>query len=223
MLGSLIISVSILSLGGVMPSMEGVRSATTGSTVSNNGSTVDFTITRDDHVRGNPSAKVTLVEFSDFECPFCRQFHPTVQQALAEYGDSIRWVYKHFPLDAIHPQARPAAEASECVWEQKGDAEFWAFADAMFAQQERLGSAFYREIAGNLGVNLSQFDTCVSTRKYQDKVENDYQQGIEAGVNGTPGSFVNGVPVRGAIPYDENSPGYRPGQPTLKAVIEAQL
>ncbi|MBI2112955.1 MAG: thioredoxin domain-containing protein [Candidatus Wildermuthbacteria bacterium] len=74
-----------------------------------------------DHVRGNPNAKVTLVEFSDFQCPYCRAFHPELQKALQEFGQDVRWVYKHFPLTSIHPEALPSAMASECVWEQKGD------------------------------------------------------------------------------------------------------
>lgn len=176
------------------------------------GSRVEFTVTENDHIRGNPSAEITLVEFSDLQCPFCQRFHPTAQQALQEYGDKIRWVYKHFPLDNIHPEASPAAEAAECVWEQKGDEAFWTFTDRVFEDQDRIGSALYREIAGNLGVNLAQFDTCVSQRKYKDKVAQDYQQGIQAGVTGTPGSFVNGVPVKGAVPYE-----------VLKSVIEEEL
>lgn len=180
--------------------------------VDNNGSTVTFTIGADDHVRGNPLAKVTLVEFSDLQCPFCASFHPSVLQALDEYGDDMRWVYKHFPLDNIHPEARPAAEASECVWEQKGNEGFWGFVDAMFENQSRLGNAFYEEVALEIGVNLSQFQTCVLEREYQDKVEQDYQQGVQSGVAGTPGSFVNGVPVRGAVPYEQ-----------LKFIIDAQL
>lgn len=177
-----------------------------------NGSKVDFTITEDDHIRGNPDAPVTLVEFSDMECPFCSRFHPTAQQAIDEYRDQLRWVYKHFPLDNIHSEARPAAEASECVWEQKGDEGFWRFADAMFEQQNRLGSEFYREVAEQIGVNMSQFDDCVSSRKYQDKVEKDYQDGLQAGVTGTPGSFVNGTPVKGAVPYTQ-----------LKSIIDQEL
>ena len=152
------------------------------------------------------------MEFSDFQCPFCRQFHPTVQQAFNEYGDKVRWVYRHFPLTQIHPNAQPAAEASECVGEQKGSEGFWQFADAMFAQQERLGADFYREQAGQIGVNLTQFDTCVATRKYKDKVEAQMQEGMKLGVNGTPGSFVNAVPVRGALPYEN-----------LKAIIDVEL
>lgn len=177
-----------------------------------NGSKVEFSITEVDHIRGNPEAEITLVEFSDLQCPFCQRFHPTAQQALQEYGDKIRWIYKHFPLDNLHPNARPAAEASECVWEQKGDEGFWTFVDKVFENQDRMGSALYREIAEDLSANLTQFDTCVSQRKYEDKVEADYQQGVQAGVTGTPGSFVNGVSVRGAVPYAE-----------LKAIIESEL
>ncbi len=97
-----------------------------------------LTIAPQEHIRGNLNAPVTIVEFSDFECPFCRRFHPTAQQALAEYGDRVRWVYKHFPIDQIHPQARPAAEVSECIAEQKGNEGFWQFADIIFENQDRL-------------------------------------------------------------------------------------
>lgn len=92
-------------------------------------------ITEKDHIKGNANAKITLVEFSDFQCPFCRRFHPTAQQALDAYQGNVRWVYKHFPLDSIHPEARPAAEASECVAEQKGSEGFWQFADILFELQ----------------------------------------------------------------------------------------
>jgi protein-disulfide isomerase len=92
-------------------------------------------ITDEDYVKGNVSAPVTIVEFSDFQCPFCQRFHPSVQQIVNEYGDQVKWVYKHFPLDQIHPQARPAAEAAECVAEQKGNEGFWEFTDTLFEIQ----------------------------------------------------------------------------------------
>ena len=216
LLAGIFIGGTILYTGGFDITPERTAAALPAGTardaVQNNGPTVDFTITKDGHIRGNPEAAMTLVEFSDLECPFCRQFHPTILQALQEYGDDVRWVYKHFPLDGLHPQARPAAEASECVWEQKGNDGFWQFVDAMFEEQERLGSAFYREAAEQIEVNLAQFDDCVSTRKYQNKVEQDYQQGIQAGVSGTPGSYVNGVVVGGAVPYSQ-----------LKSIIDSQL
>jgi protein-disulfide isomerase len=135
-----------------------------------------------------------------------------VAQSLLEYGDQVRWVYRHFPLTQIHPQAQPAAEASECVAEQKGSEGFWQFADAMFTQQERLGPQLYREVAGQIGLNLTQYDTCFASRKYKDKVEAQMEEGVRFGINGTPGTFVNAVPVRGALPYAN-----------FKAIIEAEL
>lgn len=160
------------------------------------------TINTEGHIRGNPDAPVTIVEYSDFQCPFCSRFHPTVKQILADYPDQVNWVYKHFPLDQIHSQARPAAEASECVWEQKGDDGFWQFADLLFENQARLGGALYEELAGDLELDMSQFENCISSRKHKDKVEADYQEGIKAGVRGTPGSLVGGELVSGAVPYD---------------------
>jgi len=171
-----------------------------------------ITISEKDHIRGNPAAPVTIVEYSDFQCPFCASFHSTVQQILADYPEQVRWVYKHFPLDSIHSQARPAAEASECVFEQKSDDGFWQFADGLFKNQERLGASLYQELTEKAGLNMEQFNNCVSSRKYRNKVEADYQEGTKAGVRGTPGNFVNGEPVPGAVPYE-----------TLKAVIEKAL
>lgn len=155
-------------------------------------------VTKSDHVRGESNAAVTLVEFSDFQCPFCSRFHPTVTQILDEYSDEVRWVYKHFPLDALHPQARPSAEASECAAEQ---GKFWEFGDALFENQSGLSSDYYTELARDLGLNLDQFNKCASTRKYKDKIEADYQLGIRLGVRGTPATFVNGELLVGAVPY----------------------
>ncbi len=172
----------------------------------------EITITDQDHIRGDLNASVTIVEYSDLECPFCARFHPTALQALIDYPDDVRWVYRHFPLRNIHAQAQSAAEASECVAEQEGNEGFWMFVDAMFADQSRLGTSYYREVAGDIGVDLAQFDNCVSSNKYAEKVNEDYSSGIQLGVTGTPGSFVNGIPVKGAVPYEQ-----------LQAAIESQL
>lgn len=193
-------------------SQTGIGSSISQGDQKQEGSTEKFTIGDKDHIRGDSSAPVTIVEYSDFQCPFCSRFHPTVQQILADYPDQVRWVYKHFPLDQIHPQARPAAEASECVFEQKGNDGFWQFADGLFENQSRLGESLYKELAGDLSLNTDQFNDCVSSRKYKDKVEADYQEGIKAGVRGTPGSFVNGESIPGAVPYS-----------TLKAAIDQAL
>jgi protein-disulfide isomerase len=159
---------------------------------------VDVQINDNDARLGPDSAKVKIVEFSDFECPFCQRFHPTMKQIRDEYGDDVQWVYKHFPLDSIHPNARPAAMAAECASEQ---GKFWEFGDELFANQSQMSDAYYKSLARDLGLNGSQFDSCVDSQKYADKVNADYQQGLAAGVQGTPASFINGQLISGAQPY----------------------
>ena len=154
-------------------------------------------ITADDHIRGNPKAAITLVEYSDFECPFCGRLHPTMQQLLSEYDGQIRLVYRHFPLNSIHPNAQKAAEASECAAEQ---GKFWEYHDLLFANQQSLGTASLKIYAGQLGLGQNQFDRCLDSSKYAVKVSADQQDGQINGVTGTPGTFVNGQLVKGAVP-----------------------
>lgn len=170
---------------------------------------VNITVTDRDHTRGNKDAKVTIVEWSDFQCPFCARFHPSVVRAMQEYGDKVRWVYRHFPLDSIHPNARPAAEASECAAEQ---GKFWEFADKLIERQPELGPSLYTSLAKELKLNESKFKDCVASGKYRQKVSDDEQAGLAIGVRGTPGSFVNGIEVPGAVPFEQ-----------LKALIDQAL
>jgi|TARA_B100001971_G_scaffold203573_1_gene218640 protein-disulfide isomerase len=201
-----IIALAIIFSGGVsLPSKSGNQPSSQKEEAK-----AEITVTKENNVQGNFESPVTIIEFSDFQCPFCQSFHPTLQKILAEFPNQVRWVYRHFPLDQIHPQARPAAEASECAAEQ---GKFWEFADGLFENQSRLGESFYKELASQLGLNSNQFESCISSRKYKDKVESDYQEGIKIGVRGTPGSFINGEPVPGgAVPYN-----------TLKAAVERVL
>ena len=127
----------------------------------------DIVITKDDHIRGNFDAPVTIVEFSDFECPFCSRFHDTMKQVMEKYPNKVRWVYKHFPLDSIHAEARPAAEASECASEQ---GKFWEYADELVARQSSLGDSTYSAIARDIGLNIGQFEECYESGKYKNKV-----------------------------------------------------
>lgn len=159
---------------------------------------VDVEIKTDDNKFGPDSAKVKIVEFSDFECPFCQRFHPTMERIVDEYGDDVQWIYKHFPLDSIHPQARPAAMASECAADQ---GKFWEFGKSLFENQSQMSDSYYKQLARELGLNGSEFDSCVDSQKYADKVNADYQQGLTAGVQGTPASFINGQLLSGAQPY----------------------
>jgi len=156
-------------------------------------------VTDDDHVRGDfKKAKVVIIEYSDYECPFCGRHHPTMEQVYDTYGADIAWVYRHFPLGAIHPQAVPAALAAECANEQ---GKFWEYTDALFAHQSTLTSLYYGALASDLGMNVEQFDSCVKSEKYRSVIDADIASGQAAGASGTPTTFVNGKLISGAVPF----------------------
>lgn len=170
-------------------------------------------VTKDDHIRGNVNAKITLVEYSDFQCPYCGSFHPTMNKVIEEYKDKVRWVYRHFPL-SFHPNAQPAALAAECASEQ---GKFWEFADSMFANQDSLGDEYYKKLATDNKLNIKKFNDCYSSKKYLNKIQSQAQTGGAAGVDGTPGTFVvdqngNATPLKGAVQYE-----------TIKAEIDKLL
>jgi protein-disulfide isomerase len=148
--------------------------------------------------KGPANAPIEIVEFSDFQCPYCQRANPTVKQVLQTYGDRIHFVYRHFPL-GNHPNARPAAEAAQCAAEQ---GKFWEYHDHLFANQSRLGDADLKQSAAELGLDSAKFNACVDTHKYKTQVEADMKAGEEAGVNGTPAFFVNGRMIGGAQPFD---------------------
>lgn len=159
--------------------------------------TQTFTITKDDHIRGNPNASITLVEFSDFQCPFCESQYQTLKQLLSEYPQKIRLVYRHFPL-GFHQFAQKAAEASECASEQ---GKFWEYHDKLFENQSDYSAANFKKWAGDLGLKTSQFNSCLDSDKYASRIQADTQEGAQKGVNGTPATFVNGQLISGALPY----------------------
>lgn len=172
-------------------------------------------VTGDDHLRGDKGADVTLIEYSDFECPFCSRFHPTMVQLMddPDLKGKIRWVYRHYPL-SFHPQATPAANAAECAAEQ---GKFWEYADEMFANNGSLGDAFYGTTADKLGLNRSKFDACYSSKKYQARITADQTGGSAAGVTGTPGTIIMGKDgsktlIPGAVPFEQ-----------AKAMVQAAL
>jgi len=162
-------------------------------------------VSDEDFIRGNRDAQVFVVEYSDLECPFCQRFHGTAQQAVDDYGGDVAWVYRHFPLDSIHPSAKPAAIASECVNQIAGEEVFWRFTDAIFASQQSALS----DLGGTaeaLGVSRGQFEACVKDGSLEANVDSDYQSGLTAGVTGTPGNFVANSSgevwaIPGAVPY----------------------
>jgi protein-disulfide isomerase len=158
---------------------------------------------------GPANAPITLVEFADFQCPFCRQWEQqTYQPLLAAYAGKIRIVYRDFPLTSIHPNAMPAAEAAQCANEQN---QFWPFHDKLFGG-ETLSTDVYDQYAQQLGLNMTQFDQCVSTHKYAQQIQADADFATNLGVNSTPTFFINGLAVVGAQPLE-----------TFKGVIDKEL
>jgi protein-disulfide isomerase len=148
--------------------------------------------------KGPAGAPIELIEFSDFQCPFCLRAHATVEQVLQAYGDRIHFVYRHFPLPS-HPNARPAAEAAACAAEQD---KFWPYHDRLFAQPSRLSEADLKQHAVELGLDSAKFNACVDSHKYKDVVDADVKEADEAGVNATPTFFINGRVVSGALPFE---------------------
>ena len=174
------------------------------------GGPIDIELTADDHVRGNANAAVTIVEYSDFECPFCEAAHPTIKQVMDTYGDDVKVVYRHFPL-SFHPNAQKAAEASECAGDQ---GKFWEYHDKVFENQNLLavGITQLKNWAKELGLNSGTFDSCLDGGQKAAKVTADLTQGTQHGVSGTPAFFVNGVKLSGAQPFS-----------VFKQVIDGEL
>jgi protein-disulfide isomerase len=148
--------------------------------------------------KGPANAPIELVEFSDFQCPYCFRATPTVKQVLSAYGDKIHFVYRHYPLPN-HPNARPAAEAAACAADQ---GKFWPFHDRLFQDPSKLSQSDLKHDAADLGLDTAKFDGCVDSHKLKAVVDADLQAGLEAGVDGTPAFFINGRMLSGAQPFD---------------------
>ena len=155
--------------------------------------------TEDAPVRGPADAPVTIVEFSDFECPFCKQAHPTLKQLLERYPGKVRLAYRDFPLDSIHPQARRAAEAARCAQDQ---GKFWEYHDVLFTQSPQLALEDLRRYAGQVGLDVTTFDGCLAAGVHKATVQRDLDEGNRLGITGTPAFFINGRTLSGAQPLD---------------------
>jgi protein-disulfide isomerase len=160
-------------------------------------------------MRGNPKAPVIIVEFSDFQCPYCQGVDATLKKLLAKYQGRVSLAYRDLPLKDIHPQAELAAEAGRCAGEQ---GKFWEYHDLLFQNQNKLYHDGLIEQARTLNLDEKQFDSCLSSSKYKAQVEEDRQAGLRAGVTGTPGFFINGNVLSGNQPQD-----------SFEKVIEAEL
>lgn len=160
--------------------------------------TLKTPITKSDHVRGQDSAPITLVEYGDYECPHCALAHPTVDRVQLYFGKRMRFVFRHFPLTEIHPHAGIAAESAEFA-EAMG--LFWDMHDALFANQSSLSLPMIFVIAEQLGLSEMALRNALETGQYKNKVRGDFLGGIRSGVNGTPTFFINGVRHDGGYDY----------------------
>lgn len=163
-----------------------------------------------EYIRGNKNASVTLIEYSDLECPFCQRFHPTVIQLLDEYKGKVAWVFRHFPL-SFHANAQKEAEATECAGALGGTDAFWKYTDAIFERTTANGTGFALDklvpLAKELGLDEGKFKECLDSGRMAEKVKQDFTEGQSAGVDGTPGSILltksgKSALVPGAVPYD---------------------
>jgi protein-disulfide isomerase len=172
-----------------------------------------------DHVLGDPKAPIVIIEYSDIECPFCKQFHTTLHQLMSEYGTKgqLSWAFRHFP---VHSNSVKEGEAIECAAEVGGNDGFWKYTDAIFSKTTSNNGIELSQlpvIAGQVGLNVSKFTACLDSGKYAARIEKDRQDVIAAGAGGTPYSviFANGTQIpltQGALPYAD-----------MKSIIEAVL
>lgn len=168
-------------------------------------------VTSDDHIRGNPNAPLVIVEYSDFDCPYCKSFHVTMQKIIEEYGPSgkVAWVYRQFPLPALHPSAPLIAEASECVAELGGNDAFWKFSDMVFGERgsnELTNVALLPSYAEASGVSVTAYKECVESGRNREKVEEDAANAQMIGARGTPHSVIivgdQKLAINGAETYE---------------------
>jgi protein-disulfide isomerase len=150
--------------------------------------------------RGPDDAPVTIIEFSDYQCPYCKRAEPVIAQVLERYPSQVRFVYRHFPLDRIHPLARGAAEAAACADEQ---GRFWEFHGRLFASEAEFDAESLRQHASDAELDLVAYQACVDERRFQAVVEADLAEGQRVGVTGTPAFFLNGIPMKGSRPLDD--------------------
>lgn len=147
-------------------------------------------------VVGVKEAPIQIVGFIDFQCPFCLESYPIIKSLLEKYGDQVRFTFRHFPLQDVHPEGYNAALASTCAAEQK---QFWLYHDALFANQDSLSQATYQQIAKNLNLDITKFNDCLTNKKTAFQIKKDLSDGIDLGVKGTPTFFINGQIASGVI------------------------
>ncbi len=169
-------------------------------------------VSSSDHIRGNPNAPVVIIEFSDTECPYCKQFHQSMKSIIDNYGPEgkVAWVYRHLPIDSLHARARKEAEASECAAELGGNEGFWKYIDKIYEKTNSNDSLDPNQlpvIAKEIGIDEKKFNECLSSGRHAEKVREQEKDGQTAGARGTPYSVIiaptgEKVSIEGAQPYE---------------------
>jgi protein-disulfide isomerase len=197
-LGGLLLAVIAFSAGYVVRGMASPPAATQAA-AGDGSSRVEVSVD-DDPSLGAVDAPVTIIEFSDYQCPYCGVWHAQVfGELIATYGTKVRFVYRDFPLDEIHPEARPAAIAATCAGEQ---GKYWEYHNLLFTGDLGLSAEARTAYAQRLGLDLERFATCVARAATNDEVDADQRDGLKVGVRGTPTFFINGRPLVGAQPLE---------------------
>lgn len=216
-------TIGFLALAWYVTQSMAITPSTLGTTNTNKPTPTNLEATNvvaADHTMGNPNAPVTLIEYADYECPYCKEFHPIIQQLVTDYQDNVRLVYRHFPL-AIHPNAPKEAEAAECVAALAGQEAFWKYTHAIFERTQSGGTGFplanLPSLARELGIEETLFTSCLDSGTYTEHVREHHQSGIRAGISGTPSVIAFNKKgtvqlIPGQVSYEE-----------LKRVVDALL
>jgi len=219
---SIIVAGALVAGAIFLTSNKGADNLAPNANNSGTDSIVVAPISDQDHIIGSPDADVIVIEYSDTECPFCKDFHETMQRIIDEYGKSgkVAWVYRHYPIPQLHSKALKEAEATECAAEQGGNDGFWNYIDRVFevtVSNDTLDPARLPEIATEVGLNRVEFEKCLESGKYSLFIDESRADAVAAGANGTPYNIIltkdgQKAPLKGAYPYE-----------TVKTIIESIL
>jgi protein-disulfide isomerase len=171
--------------------------------------TLRVPVTPNDHIQGPEDAPVTLLEYGDYQCPYCGRAYPIVKALQEDFGEQLRFVFRHFPLAQIHPLAEPAAETAEYA---RSNGRFWEMHDGLYQNQPSLGVPLFFELARDLGLSEDGLRNALENHEFLPRIRGDFMGGVKSGVNGTPSFFVNGFRHEGSWGYED-----------LAAAIESQL
>ncbi len=193
LIAALLVSVSLIYNAGKKPDTAAANQANLGAASGDAGTINVPPVTSADHIDGNPNAPVKIIEYSDLECPFCKEFHATLNAAMTIYGDQVALVYRHFPLAQLHSKAPAEAQAAECAYKLGGNTAFFKFVNQVFTvtpSNNGLDPTELPKIAGQIGLDVTQFEACQASDYGKALIQQEYNDAINAGGQGTPYTIV---------------------------------